>query len=81
MSDLDCDEFVELVTAFLEGALDAEAQLRVTDHLAGCDGCGRYLEQFRTTLDALGHLPADSVTALPPETRNALLAAFRERRS
>lgn len=77
MSELDCREFVEQVTAFLEGALDAEAEQDVIDHLASCDGCGRYLEQIRQTSQALTDLPAD---ALPGDARNALLNAFRTRR-
>jgi anti-sigma factor RsiW len=76
MSDLNCNEFVELVTAFLDGALDAETEGRVLDHLTGCDGCDRYLDQMRQTIRALG-LGDVSPERLPRETRDALLAAFR----
>lgn len=76
MSDLNCDEFVELVTAYLDGALDAQTHRRVTAHLTACDGCDRYLEQLRRTIRALGHLPADGVSE---PARSALLAAFRDR--
>lgn len=75
MSDLDCNEFVELVTAFLDGSLDAATERRVVDHLSLCDGCERYLEQFRRTIGTLGELPPDRLT---DEARNALLAAFRD---
>jgi len=71
---MNCDEFVELVTAYLEGALDQATEQRFVDHLAECDGCDRYLEQIRTTIDALGHLPAQR---LAPEARDRLLSAFR----
>ena len=80
MSELECREFVEQVTAFLEGALSAEAEQDFIDHLALCDGCGRYLEQMRQTAQALTdleNLPAD---ALPGDARSALLNAFRTRR-
>lgn len=77
MSELECREFVEQVTAFLEGALSAEAEQDFIDHLALCDGCGRYLEQMRQTAQALTGLPAD---ALPGDARSALLNAFRTRR-
>jgi anti-sigma factor RsiW len=76
VTDLNCDEFVELVTAYLDGALDAETHRRVTDHLVGCDGCDRYLEQMRRTVRTVGHLPADRLTE---PARSALLAAFRNR--
>jgi anti-sigma factor RsiW len=72
---VNCDEFVELVTAYLEGALAPADEQRFVDHLAECDGCDRYLEQIRTTVDALGHLP---VQRLAPEARDRLLAAFRD---
>jgi len=75
---LNCDEFVELVTAYLEGALDAETERRFVEHLAECDGCDRYLSQLRTTRDALGELPADSLSG---QARDRLLAAFREWRA
>ncbi|TWD84302.1 putative zinc finger protein [Kribbella amoyensis] len=76
MNDLDCREFVEQVTAFLEHALDPEAEQRLVDHLALCDGCERYLDQVRRSVTDLRDLPAD---ALPDETRAALLEAFRAR--
>lgn len=70
-----CREFVELVTAYLDGTLDAPAEARFTEHLAECDGCDTYLAQFRQTIGALGHLPAESVTGL---ARVRLLTAFRD---
>ena len=76
MSDLDCREFVELVTSYLEGDLDAQAEQDFIDHLALCDGCERYLDQMRQTTQALTDLPADT---LPGDARSALLNAFRSR--
>lgn len=74
MNELDCDQLVELVTDFLENALDPATERRVVDHLAGCDGCGTYLDQMRETARTLGELPPDR---LPGSARAALLAAFR----
>ena len=72
---MDCVEFVELVTAYLDGVLDAEAEQRVVDHLAGCDGCTRYLEQIRETVRMIGELPPED---LPSDTRTTLFSAFRD---
>lgn len=72
---MNCDEFVELVTAFLDDALDPGTEARFIEHLALCEGCERYLDQFRATIDELGHLPPET---LSPETRDALLGAFRD---
>jgi len=77
MSDIDCREFVERVTSYLEGDLDAQAEQDFIDHLALCDGCERYLDQMRQTTQALTDLPADT---LPGDARSALLNAFRSRR-
>jgi anti-sigma factor RsiW len=76
MPALDCVELVELVTDFVEGALDPATERRVVDHLADCDGCSTYLEQMRATARALGELPPDR---LPDSARQALLEAFRRR--
>ncbi|MGH9252768.1 MAG: zf-HC2 domain-containing protein, partial [Acidimicrobiales bacterium] len=38
MSHLNCSEFVELVTAFLDDALDADSERRFVDHLGQCEG-------------------------------------------
>jgi anti-sigma factor RsiW len=70
-----CEEFVELVTAYLEGELDPETAQRFVEHMALCEGCERYLDQFRTTVRTLGTLPAESLT---PDARERLLGAFRE---
>jgi MFS family permease len=75
VSDLTCVEFVELVTAFLDGALDPITERRLVDHLPNCVGCERYLDQFRQTIQTLGDLPPQSLSS---KDRDAMLAAFRE---
>jgi predicted anti-sigma-YlaC factor YlaD len=77
VTDLDCNELVELVTAFLDRSLDAETERRVVDHLALCDGCERYIDQFQQTIRVLGELPPER---LSDEARAGLLDAFRNRR-
>jgi anti-sigma factor RsiW len=72
---LACQEMVELVTAYLEGALDPPDAARFEAHLADCDGCTRYVEQMRQTIAALGRIPPES---LSPQAEAALLEAFRD---
>jgi len=74
VEQLSCQELVELVTDYLEGALPEKARLRFEDHIGRCSGCKLYLEQMRQTISLLGHLPAD---ALAPEAEAKLLEAFR----
>jgi hypothetical protein len=75
VSDLTCVEFVELVTAFLDGALDPITERRLVDHLPNCVGCERYLDQFRQTIQTLGDMPPQSLSS---QDRDAILAAFRD---
>jgi len=77
VTDLNCDQLVELVTDYLDGALDEETERRVADHLVGCDGCTTYVQQIRRTITTLGSAPPADVE-LSDEARDALLAAFRE---
>ncbi len=79
--DIACQELVELVTEYLEGALPPEEVAAVERHLAGCEACTRYLRQLRSTVAALGMISAERVTEdLSEDTFDALLAAFRRRR-
>ena len=72
---MNCDEFVELVTAYLDGTLDETTERRFAGHLAECDGCDRYLDQIRHAVRTLATLPDRS---LPAQARDRLLAAFRD---
>jgi anti-sigma factor RsiW len=71
---MNCDELVELVTAYLEGSLDADARERFDLHLLDCDGCENYLQQFRVTMHTLGLIRDD----VDPGFRSRLLDAFRD---
>jgi anti-sigma factor RsiW len=75
---LACQELVELVTDYLEGRLEPVDRERFDAHIAGCDACTAYLEQMRTTLEALGRIPAESLSA---QAQEELLVAFREWRA
>ena len=76
--EMACAELVELVTAFLDGELDAATERRFVAHLARCEGCERYLDQFRQTIRAIGRL---SPAAMSPRARQRMLAAFRDWRA
>jgi anti-sigma factor RsiW len=70
-----CAEFVELVTAYLEGALDSDTEQRFVEHIAVCEGCDRYVQQIHETVTQLGRLPTEE--SLSGAARDRLLAAFR----
>ena len=75
MADLTCEELVELVTDYLDGALDPKTAGRFEQHLAVCPGCETYVEQMKETASLLGEIPAES---LSEEMQSALLRAFRD---
>ena len=77
--DLACIELVELVTDYLEDALEPDVRARFEQHLPSCPGCEEHLEQVRRTIQVLGALPQDE--RLSPQTRARLLDAFREWRA
>jgi anti-sigma factor RsiW len=74
VEELSCQELVELVTDYLEGALPEDERRRFDEHLSGCNGCRTYLEQMRTTIRLGGEL---SPREISPEAERALLEALR----
>jgi anti-sigma factor RsiW len=72
-----CQEFVELVTDYLEGKLPEAERARFEAHLAGCDGCTGYLEDMRRLVGTLHETPQPE---LDPAARDVLLQAFRDLR-
>lgn len=73
--DLVCREVVELVSDYLEGALEERDRVRFEEHLTACDGCTAYLEQMRQTVRVAGTLAPE---ALDPVFRARLVDAFRD---
>ena len=71
---LTCKELVEIVTAYVDGALPPIDRVRFEAHLEGCSGCRRYVQQMMTTIRLTGTLAEDM---LPAETQAALLRLFR----
>jgi len=76
-----CRELVEVVTDYLEGALDPDEAARLERHLDNCLGCRNYLDQLARLRELVGTLTEDDVD---PEAAAALASAFaawREGRS
>ena len=72
---MDCNQLVELVTAYLDGSLDLDERARFDSHLLECDGCENYLQQFRSTVATVAEIPFEE---LDPTFRSRLINAFRE---
>jgi anti-sigma factor RsiW len=73
-----CQEVVELVTDYLEGALSTADQRRFEAHLAGCPHCTEYLAQIRETIRLAGRLAPQDLT---PDMRTDLTDLYRRWRA
>ena len=78
MNEMTCKELVEAITAYLDATLPDADRRRFDNHLTNCPYCTEYLEQMRNTIDRLGTLDE---TTLSSDTRDHLLAAFRDWRT
>jgi anti-sigma factor RsiW len=77
-----CVEFVELVTDWMEDALDDDIRNHVEEHLAICPHCTEYVDQLREATRLLGQLAESGRPEGPtPARRDELLDALRRLRS
>jgi anti-sigma factor RsiW len=58
-----CVEVVEIVTAYLDGAMPARERRRFEAHLEGCEHCTAYLAQIRETIAVVGRVAPDALSA------------------
>jgi anti-sigma factor RsiW len=80
LDDLQCVDFVELITAYLENALPDDLRARIDAHLEICPGCPNALEQLRMIVELTGRLTESDVEDLDPLEREALSSMFRRLR-
>lgn len=73
-----CRQAVELMAAYLDGALDDRDRDRLEEHLAACPHCSEYLAQIRITIDALGRVEPEE---LSEEALDDLVSLYRQWRS
>jgi anti-sigma factor RsiW len=59
---LPCQQVVEMVTDYLEGALTPADARRLETHLAACPYCTEYLAQIRETIRLAGRLTPEDLT-------------------
>ena len=76
--DIVCQQAVELVTDYLEGALSRRDRRRFEAHLKACPNCSAYLEQIKATIRLAGQIQPDDLT---PEARADLTDLYRRWRS
>ena len=74
-TEFSCQEMIEVVTNYLDGALPPEDRERFERHLSYCAGCTTYTEQMRETIRQTGTVPREE--SLPPALREEIVAQFR----
>ncbi len=70
-----CQQWVEMVTDYLEGTLPRELREAADRHLADCPHCREYLEQMRRTIVVSSRLREDDV---PDDVVDAHARAFAD---
>lgn len=75
--EVTCQQFVELVTDYFEGALAPRTLSQVEEHLVLCDWCVTYVEQLQATIASLQEIREP----VSPEPQESVLAALRARKA
>jgi anti-sigma factor RsiW len=73
-----CQQAVELVTGYLEGALTTGQRRRFEAHLAGCPDCPELLAQMRAVIALAGAITPDDLT---PQMRSEFIGLYRRWRA
>jgi anti-sigma factor RsiW len=73
--DLVCEQAVELVTDYLDGALSRRQRRRFEAHIRACPNCSAYLEQIQAVIATSGSITPDDLT---PQARDDLTALYRQ---
>lgn len=76
--DIRCADAIELVTEYLDDALDSNDLAAFESHLAICEGCTIFVDQIRMTIELTGAVGDQRVELMPPDF-DRLLAELRER--
>jgi len=77
VDEVTCQQFVELVTDYFEGALAERTLSQVEEHLVMCDWCVTYAEQLQSTIVALREL-RQPASPDPPAAALAILRSKKE---
>ena len=77
-ADLVCREVVELVTAYLDDALEPGQRAALERPLAHCPHCAEYFEQIRLVRRTAARVEPED---LAPDARRDLMALYQQWRS
>jgi len=77
-ADLVCREAVELVTAYLDDALEPGPRAALERHLAGCPHCSEYFAQIGLVRQTAARVEPED---LVPDARRDLMALYQQWRA
>ena len=76
--ELVCREVVELVTAYLDDALEPGQRAALERHLSGCPHCTEYFAQIRLVQNTAGRVEPEDLTT---DARRDLMALYQQWRA
>lgn len=74
---LTCEDVNDFLIDYLDGTLDENMRERFEAHIAKCEQCRRYLEQYRQTVDMVKEF--DEMPEPPDELVEKTLTFLRNR--
>jgi anti-sigma factor RsiW len=75
--ELRCVEFVDEISAYIDGEVDAAERTRIERHLEGCLGCRAAVDQFQTIKRVAGRISPADVASIDPLIRDRLMTTLR----
>jgi anti-sigma factor RsiW len=57
-----CQQFVDILTDYLEGVVDPRLRADIERHIVICRGCANYAEQMRSTIDILARAAGEDAS-------------------
>ncbi|WP_261497028.1 anti-sigma factor family protein [Albidovulum sediminis] len=78
---MSCKEVAEKANAMVDGEVSAWEAMQLKVHLAMCKGCGRFVDQIRTTDELTAAAALDDMMSEADDGRiNAILAELNQAR-
>ncbi len=76
-----CKEFIDFLSAYLDGELDPEIQQVFDQHLSVCPNCVIYMETYKSTISLLKEQGIEADSTIPDDVPQSLLDAILAARS
>ena len=75
--ELRCIDFVDEISAYIDGDVADVERTRIERHLEGCPGCRAAVDQFQTIKRMAGRISPADVASIDPLIRDRLMATLR----